>query len=240
MQLIPSMDLLGGRIVRLRHGDRRWITYYDWTAEGWIERLVAAGAKRIHIVDLDGAFGEARQPLFKEFPKRWPSVRFQTGGGLRSREAVQGALDLGFEAVVGTLAVENPQALRGLPGKRIIVALDMKGTDIVTRGWEAKAERSAESICDGLKELGFGRALVTDVSRDGTLEGPGKTAIRAITALGFQVQASGGVRDLKDLKALKTIPGVVGAISGKALLEGLLSLEDTKVKAAMAFDERSA
>ena len=90
MQLIPSMDLLGGRIVRLRHGDRRWITYYDWTAEAWVERLVEAGARRIHLVDLDGAFGEAQQPVFRAFPQRWPKVRFQTGGGLRSREAVQG------------------------------------------------------------------------------------------------------------------------------------------------------
>ena len=90
-------------------------------------------------MDLDGAFGEVRQPAFRAFPARWPGVRFQTGGGLRSREAVQGALDLGFDAVVGTLAVENPAALAGLPADRIVLALDMKGGDIVTRGWEAKA-----------------------------------------------------------------------------------------------------
>jgi phosphoribosylformimino-5-aminoimidazole carboxamide ribotide isomerase len=233
MQLIPSLDLLGGRIVRLRHGDRRWVTYYDWTAEAWIERLVAAGARRIHLVDLDGAFGEARQPVFQSFPKRWPSVHFQTGGGLRNRAAVQGALDLGFDAVVGTLAVETPQALAGLPNAGIVLALDMQGGDIVTRGWAAKASGSTEDICRTLCDLGFDRALVTDVSRDGTMEGPGTGAIAKVAGLGFQVQASGGLRDLKDLAALEGIPGVVGAISGKALLEGALSLEDPAVRAAM-------
>ncbi len=237
MQLIPSMDLLGGRIVRLKHGDKRWITYYDWTAEAWIERLVSTGARRIHLVDLDGAFGEARQPVFREFPTRWPAVRFQTGGGLRSREAVQGALDLGFDAVVGTLAVENPAALAGLPGERLVLALDMKAGEVVTRGWQEKAERGTEAVCAELRQLGFDRALVTDVSRDGTMEGPGTAAIAKIAGLGFRVQASGGVRDLKDLAALKGIPGVVGAISGKALLDGALSLDDPNVRAAMASEE---
>lgn len=240
MQLIPSMDLLGGRIVRLRHGDRKQVTCYDWTPDAWIERLVSAGAKRIHLVDLDGAFGEARQPVFAAFPKRWTDVCFQTGGGLRSRAAVQGALDLGFDAVVGTLAVEQPEALAGLPVERIVLALDMKDGEIVTRGWQASAGRSTETICAGLRSLGFGRALVTDVSRDGTMEGPGTAAIARIAGLGFRVQASGGVRDLKDLEALRTIPGVVGAISGKALLDGVMSLEDPAVRTAMAFDEGGA
>ncbi|HPS67619.1 MAG TPA: HisA/HisF-related TIM barrel protein [Holophaga sp.] len=240
MQLIPSMDLLGGRIVRLRHGDRRWITYYDWTAEAWIERLVSAGARRIHIVDLDGAFGEARQPVFRTFPARWPGVRFQTGGGLRSREAVQGALDLGFDAVVGTLAVEAPQALEGFPGERVVLALDMKGQDLVTRGWEARASRGTEEICRTLRASGFDRALVTDVGRDGTMEGPGTAAVAKVAGLGFRVQASGGLRNLQDLAELRGIPGVVGAISGKALLDGALSLEDAAVRAAMSSEEGGA
>jgi phosphoribosylformimino-5-aminoimidazole carboxamide ribotide isomerase len=235
MQLIPSLDLLDGRIVRLRHGDRRWITYYDWTAEAWIERLASAGAQRIHLVDLDGAFGKARQPVFCDFPKRWPLVRFQTGGGLRSREAVQGALDLGFDAVVGTLAVENPCALSGLPCERIVVALDMKDGEVVTRGWQAQAGRSTEALCGELRALGFQRALVTDVGRDGTMEGPGLEAIAKVAGQAFRVQASGGVRNLAE--AAGRIPGVVGAISGKALLDGAMSLEDPAVRVAMESEE---
>lgn len=240
MQLIPSMDLLGGRIVRLRHGDRRQVTYYDLAAEAWIERLVSAGARRIHLVDLDGAFGEARQPVFREFPQRWPGVRFQTGGGLRSREAVQGALDLGFDAVVGTLAMEQPRALAGLPAEGIVLALDMKDGELVARGWQAPAGRDTGVLCRELRGLGFGRALVTDVGRDGTLEGPGTAAIARIAEHGFRVQASGGLRDLRDLENLKSIPGVVGAISGKALLDGALSLDDPAVRGAMASNEGGA
>lgn len=240
MQLIPSLDLLDGRIVRLRHGDRRWITYYDWTAEAWIERLIKAGATRVHLVDLDGAFGKARQPVFREFPKRWPLTRFQTGGGLRSREAVQGALDLGFDAVVGTLAVESPASLAGLPRERIIVALDMKDGEVVTRGWQAQAGSSTEALCAELSALGLQRALVTDVGRDGTMEGPGLEAIAKVAGHGFRVQASGGVRNLADLEAAGRIPGVVGAISGKALLDGALSLEDPAVRAAMEAEEGGA
>jgi len=233
MQLIPSMDLLEGRIVRLRHGDRTQVTHYELDPATWIARLVEAGSTRIHIVDLDGAFGEARQPVFWEFPKRWPGVRFQTGGGLRSREAVQGAIDLGFDAVVGTLAVEHPETMAGLAPEHVILALDMKQGEIVTRGWVQAAGRSTEAICGELKAMNFDQALVTDVSRDGTMEGPGHEAIAKIAALGFKVQASGGLRSLADLEALKAIPGVYGAISGKALLDGALSLDDPAVRAAV-------
>jgi len=234
MQLIPSMDLMNGRIVRLRHGDRAQVTHYDFQPEVWIERLVQAGSHRIHIVDLDGAFGQARQPLFHDFPKRWPGVHFQTGGGLRTREAVQGALDLGFDAVVGTLAVEHPGELVGLKSERVILALDLKQGEIVTRGWVQAAGRSTKDICHELMALGFTTALVTDVGRDGTMEGPGMDAIRKIAEFGFHVQASGGLRDLADLEALRDVPGVMGAISGKALLDGALSLDDPAVRAAVA------
>jgi len=234
MQLIPSMDLLEGRIVRLRHGDRKQVTHYDLSPEVWIERLVEAGSSRIHIVDLDGAFGEARQPVFHAYPKRWPGVRFQTGGGLRSREAVQGAIDLGFDAVVGTLAVEKPNSIAGLDPEKVILALDMKNGEIVTRGWVQSAGRSTEAICGELKALGFHIALVTDVGRDGTMEGPGVEAIGKVAALGFEVQASGGLRSLVDLEGLKNISGVTGAISGKALLDGALRLDDPAVRQAVS------
>ncbi len=225
IQLIPSMDLLGGRIVRLRHGDRTQVTFYDLEPTAWMERLVAAGATRIHLVDLDGAFGEARQArAFADFPTRFPGVRFQLGGGLRSRAGIQEVLDLGFEAVVGTLAVERPKELVGLEATRIIAALDLKGRQVVTRGWTAASECDSTDVFETLLTFGFRRALVTDVDRDGTLEGPGLEALRFVAREGFQVQASGGLRDLADLIDLAAIPNVVGAISGKALLDGRIDL----------------
>ncbi|MBP1771856.1 MAG: Phosphoribosylformimino-5-aminoimidazole carboxamide ribotide isomerase [Holophagaceae bacterium] len=234
MQLIPSLDLLQGRLVRLRHGDPAQATFYDMTPEDWVGQLAEAGARRIHLVDLDGAFGNPRQGLFTALPSRYPEIRFQLGGGLRDRAAIEETLDLGFEAVVGTLAVERPSALKGLPGHRLIMALDLQGDRIVTRGWQAPSACASTDVFEALLTLGFDRALVTDVSRDGTLEGPGHEAAAWVAKEGFHVQASGGVKALSDLPPLSTIPGVVGAISGKALMEGFIPLDDPRTRAALA------
>ena len=236
MQLIPSLDLMRGRLVRLRHGDPQQATFYDLTPEEWIRRLATAGARRIHLVDLDGAFGSARQGQFEAFPTRFPGIRFQLGGGLRDRGAIEEVLNLGFDAVVGTLAVEQPSALRGLPSDRVIAALDLKGDRIVTRGWQAPSACASADVFEALLSLGFDRALVTDVSRDGTLEGPGLEATAWVAKEGFRVQASGGVKDLADLAPLSKLQGVVGAISGKALMEGFISLDDPRTRIALEGD----
>ena len=233
MQLIPSLDLLDGRLVRLRHGDPQQATFYDQAPEAWVERLAEAGARRIHLVDLDGAFGRARQSDFAGFPARFPALRFQLGGGLRTRDDVAAALDQGFDAVVGTLAVERPRELKGLPGDRVLAALDLKDGRIVTRGWQTASACASTDVFEALLVLGFDRALVTDVGRDGTLEGPGLDAAALVAKEGFRVQASGGLRGLADLEALAKIPGVVGAISGKALMEGVLPLDGPATRAAL-------
>ena len=234
IQLIPSLDLLDGRVVRLRHGDRAQATFYDRDPEGWVAQLADAGARRIHLVDLDGAFGGDRQAkAFAAFPSRFPEVRFQLGGGLRSRASIQEALDLGFEAVVGTLAVERPKEMAGLEPGRVVVALDLKGRQVVTRGWTAGSECDSTDVFETLLTFGFHRALVTDVDRDGTLEGPGLEALRFVAREGFQVQASGGLRDLGDLEALATIPNVVAAITGKALLDGRIDLAHPATRRAL-------
>lgn len=233
MQLIPSLDLLDGRLVRLRHGDPAQATFYDLEPEAWVARLATAGARRIHLVDLDGAFGRPRQGAFLGFPAAFPEIRFQLGGGLRDRASIQAVLDLGFDAVVGTLAVEQPRELKGLPGDRVIAALDLKGGRIVTRGWQAASACVSTDVFESLLVLGFDRALVTDVGRDGTLEGPGLDAIALVAEEGFRVQASGGLRSLADLADLARVPGVVGAISGKALMEGVLPLNDPATRTAL-------
>jgi phosphoribosylformimino-5-aminoimidazole carboxamide ribotide isomerase len=167
-------------------------------------------------------------------------VSFQLGGGLRTREAVQAALDAGFDAVVGTLALETPGALAGLDPKRLIAALDLKDGKPVVRGWTAASALSLAAVSQPLLDLGLRRALVTDVARDGAMEGPGLKALKLVAALGFQVQASGGLRHLKDLAKAGGVPGVIGAISGKALLDGAMSPEDPAVMRAMAAPEGGA
>ena len=233
VQLIPSMDLLGGKVVRLLHGDFDKVTAYKTDPLAWVEKLIAAGARRIHLVDLDGAFGLARQPHFIGYPRAFPRVRFQLGGGLRSRDAVQRVLDSGFDPVVGTLAVEQPRELVGLPTDRVICALDLRGDRVVTKGWTAESVCETTDVFESLLTLGFRRALVTDVSRDGSLEGPGLEATTWIAKEGFDVQASGGLRDLGDLGPLSEIPRVIGAISGKALLEGRIDLDAPETRVAL-------
>lgn len=233
MQLIPSMDLMGGRIVRLRHGDPQQASFYDWSPEAWVEQLAEAGARLVHLVDLDAALGGFQTQAFMSFPARFPALHFQFGGGLRTRGHIQEILDLGFDAVVGTLAVEQPGALKGLPVDRIIAALDLRDQCLVTRGWQATNTCASTDVFEALLTLGFTRALVTDVGRDGTLEGPGLEATAWVAREGFQVQASGGLRNLDDLPSLADIPGVVGAICGKALLDGLIPLNDARTTAAL-------
>ena len=233
VQLIPSMDLMDGRVVRLLKGDPSQATFYEVAPEAWIERLAEAGATRIHLVDLHGAFGLDPQKAFEAFPSRHPGIRFQLGGGLRTRARIQAALDAGFEAVVGTLAAEKPRELAGLPAGGIIAALDVRGRRVMTRGWVAESACESTDVFESLLTFGFRRALVTDVDRDGTMEGPGLEAAAWIASEGFEVQASGGLRSLSDLGALARVPGVCGAISGKALLDGALGLADPAVRAAL-------
>ena len=160
MRLIPSMDLLGGQVVRLLKGERRSAFVYPTSPEAWIGRLVAAGARRIHLVDLDAAFGEAPQQALRGFARAWPGVRFQLGGGLRSREAVERVQDDGFDAVVGTLALETPEALEGLDPARIIAALDVRFGAPVVRGWTAASAKSMEAAAAPLRALGASMARV--------------------------------------------------------------------------------
>ena len=237
MRLIPSMDLLGGRVVRLLKGERSSATAYPVAPEAWVRRLVQAGARRVHLVDLDAAFGGAPQAALRGFARAWPEVRFQLGGGLRSRDAVERVLGDGFEAVLGTLALERPAALEGLDPSRLIAALDLRGGAPVVRGWTETARRTLEQVARPLLDLGIERALVTDVDRDGALAGPGLEALGLVAALGFRVQASGGLRDLGDLALVAAVPGAEAAISGKALLDGRMTPEDPAVRAAMAAPE---
>jgi len=235
VRLIPSMDLLGGQVVRLLKGERSTAFVYPFTPEAWIKRLVDAGARRIHLVDLDAAFGEAPQEKLRGFAKAWPEVRFQLGGGLRSREAVLKVQADGFDAVVGTLALETPEALEGLDPSRIIAALDLRHGAPVVRGWTKASPLSLDAVSEPLRDLGVSLALVTDVERDGAMTGPGVEALALVAARGFRVQASGGLRDLSDLAL---IAGVAeSAISGKALLDGRMLPEDPAVRAAMAAPE---
>ena len=230
MIVIPAIDLLGGKAVRLVRGARDSATVFSHEPWTLADEMCAAGAERLHVVDLDGAFSGA--PVSRLFIDRiLDSVKIpvQVGGGLRDRASVEAALASGAQwAVLGTAAVKSPDLVSELcwtfPGK-IIVAVDaVKGT-VAVEGWTAASAVSAVDLGKRAAEWGAAALLYTDVARDGTGSGPAVESTAALAkAVPIPIIASGGVGSLDDLRALAAarIPMVV---VGRALLEGRFTLE---------------
>lgn len=233
MKILPAIDLLGGRGVRLTEGDRERATVYSERPLELLERWAAAGAERVHVVDLDGAFaGEASQrELVAELLEAAP-IPVQVGGGLRSREAVVACLGAGAAAaVIGTAAVERPDEVAALcreQAGRIIVAVDAQAGMVTTRGWTGSSGLRAVELAERAAEWGAAAVLYTDVAVDGTERGPDvERTAELVRAVGdrLEVIASGGVGTLDHLRALARI-GAHWAIVGRALYEERFSLEE--------------
>jgi phosphoribosylformimino-5-aminoimidazole carboxamide ribotide isomerase len=236
MQLIPALDVAGGRCVRLEQGDFESERCYAIDPATVLARYVAWGAAWVHLVDLDGArSGVRRQGALIERLVRTGGAALQIGGGIRSAEALAAALAAGAtRVVVGSAAVERPEEVRRWlehhGAERIVLALDVRidadGTPrVASRGWQAM---SALSLWDALAPYPTVRhVLCTDVQCDGMLGGPNLALYREAVARFPLVawQASGGVRDRADLEALATT-GVAAAIAGRALLEDRIQPEE--------------
>ena len=228
--LIPAIDLRGGRCVRLRQGRLEDETVFSEdpvaTARGW----QAQGAPRLHVVDLDGAFGgrPAQTDIIRAIIAAL-EIPVQVGGGLRDAAAVQRVLDAGARwAVVGTRAALDPVFLGeicgALPGQ-IIVAVDASDGKVAVDGWKRVLELDATSLARDAAAAGAAAVLYTDIARDGTEGGPNIWSTEAVArAAGIPVLASGGVGSLDDIRQLVTIPGVEGAIVGRALYSGAVDL----------------
>jgi phosphoribosylformimino-5-aminoimidazole carboxamide ribotide isomerase len=230
MELLPAIDLRRGRAVRLRQGDDARATVYGEDPLAVLDGYVRAGAARIHVVDLDATFGEPSQrELIGEIAGRGAAI--QLGGGLRDPEALHWALDVGCDrAVVGSLLARDVDAFRALaldyPG-RIVPALDVENGDVRIAGWTEGTAWTLPELCVRLRGLPCPAVLVTDVERDGMLSGPNfELARRVSMASGLPALLSGGVRSLADLEAAREIPEIGGAIVGRALYEGLFTLEE--------------
>jgi len=230
MIVIPAIDILGGKAVRLVRGERESATVYSHEPWALAEELCAAGAERLHVVDLDGAFtGAPVSRLYIERILDSVKVPVQVGGGLRDRASVESALASGAQwAVLGTAAVKSPDLVSDLcwtfPG-RIIVAVDaVKGT-VAVEGWTAASAVSAVDLGKRAAEWGAAALLYTDVARDGTGSGPAVDSTAALAkAVPIPVIASGGVGSLADLRAL-AVAKIPMAVVGRALLEGRFTLE---------------
>ncbi len=238
MELIPAIDLRGGRVVRLLQGDFEAETRYELTPRELFDRYAAAGAARVHVVDLDGARdGSPGNRALVESLAAQGAPRIQSGGGLRSEEALRSLFAAGVErAVIGSLAVTQSRRVLGwfdeFGAERIVLALDVRldagGVPCVaTHGWREQSALTLWQALEPYLPAGLRHVLCTDVGRDGALSGPNLDLYREAVARfpGIAWQASGGIREAQDLHDL-VATGVAAAVSGKALIEGRIPTEE--------------
>ena len=234
MLLIPAIDLRNGFCVRLLQGESDKETVYSNDPAAMAVKFEEAGAKRLHLVDLDGAFqGEGANISSIRSILKNVSIPVQIGGGLRTEEDIDRMLALGVSAViVGTMAVKHPDVLEKLLKKytdeQIILGIDARNRKVSIEGWKESTEIQDVKFALRWKNSGIKRVVFTDISRDGMLSGPNLAALREMAEhTGLKIVASGGISSMDDLEQLKTLEpnGVDQAISGKAIYEGKIDLK---------------
>jgi phosphoribosylformimino-5-aminoimidazole carboxamide ribotide isomerase len=234
MDLYPAIDLLNGQAVRLYQGDYARETVYNNDPVAQAKVFAEAGARWIHVVDLDAA--RTGSPLNREVIAAIcdaVNVPIQTGGGVRSEEAADALFDAGVTRVVlGTAALEDPELVRTLASRHpVAVGLDARGREVAVRGWEEGSGKDLLDVARGFADAGVEALIVTEIGRDGTLEGPDLDGLgEVLEATELPVIASGGVGSLADLVALEALRSagrrLSGAIVGRALYEGAFTLQD--------------
>lgn len=243
MQLYPAIDLRGGRCVRLYQGDYAKETVYGDDPVGQAEVFAAAGAAWIHVVDLDAArTGDPSNRDAIARVVRAVSVPVQVGGGVRNHAAAEALFDLGVaRVVIGTAALEDPAFVRTLAGRRrVAVGLDVRGREVAVRGWLEGSGRDLHEVASEFEDAGVDAVIVTQIARDGTLEGPDLDGLGALLeATTLPVIASGGVGVAEHLRQLAALRGagrsLCGAIVGRALYDGRF----TVTEALLATGERA-
>jgi phosphoribosylformimino-5-aminoimidazole carboxamide ribotide isomerase len=235
MLIIPAIDLRDGKCVRLTQGRRQEVKVYDGDPVVIARKFENAGARMLHVVDLDGAFADRNSKNRKVVRRiiRAVEIPVQFGGGLRSVSDVQQMIEFGAaQVVIGTLAAESPETLEKfvqLFGFRVCVGIDARRGVVLTHGWEKEGKLSAAALARRVADAGVDRIVYTDVARDGMLSGVNLEQTCSIAReSGLRVTASGGVSSLKDIVKLKTISrcGVDSVIVGKALYEGRFTLQE--------------
>jgi phosphoribosylformimino-5-aminoimidazole carboxamide ribotide isomerase len=233
LQLIPAIDLMNGKIVRLTHGNPETAKVYDQfggpveTAKKWR----AEGARKLHIIDLDAALGMGNNLAVIAEIAESVDLPIQVGGGIRKIEAVEKVLKLGVSQVIlGALAFSDPKAVTQIQqefgAESVIVALDNRDDKIMVEGWKTATALGMKEALEKFAALGVKAFLVTSITKDGTLSGPDLDTLReACQFPNVEIIAAGGIGGLNDLVALKRV-GVEGAVIGKALYEGRFTLKE--------------
>ena len=235
MLLIPAIDLKNGRCVRLLQGEAAAETVYSDDPASMARSFEDAGAKRLHLVDLDGAFkGKGANLVSIRSILKNISIPVQLGGGLRNAENIEQMFELGVSSViVGTMAVNNPDVLEEViqrfSGEKVILGIDARDRKVSIEGWQEGTEIDDVEFALRWKKFGIQRIVFTDIARDGMLSGPNLEALGDFARrTGLKIVASGGVSSMEDLELLKTleVDGVDQVISGKAIYEGKLDLKE--------------
>ena len=232
MILYPAIDLKDGACVRLLRGDMQAATVFGTDPAAQARAFQDAGARWLHLVDLNGAFagrpvnGDAVRAILAAV-----DIPAQLGGGIRDMATIESWLSAGVARVIlGTVAVENPdlveEAASAFPG-RIAVGIDARGGRVATRGWAEETRVDATDLARRFEDAGVAAIIYTDIDRDGAMQGPNLAATEALArAVRIPVIASGGVSSLADLIALRDTGAISGAISGRALYDGAIDLSE--------------
>ncbi|MEL6909093.1 MAG: 1-(5-phosphoribosyl)-5-[(5-phosphoribosylamino)methylideneamino]imidazole-4-carboxamide isomerase [Cyanobacteria bacterium J06648_1] len=234
MEVIPAIDLLDGKCVRLYQGDYDQASVFSDNPVEIARQWAAEGATRMHVVDLDGAKeGKSVNLSVIEAIARAIKIPVQVGGGLRDRQGVTRLLETGVQrAILGTVAVEKPELVTELCQEfpdQIVVGIDARDGMVATRGWLETSEVAATDLAQRMANQGAAAIIYTDIHRDGTLSGPNMEALRELAeAIKIPVIASGGVSSLTDLLSLLSLEsvGVNGVIVGRAIYTGDVSLKE--------------
>lgn len=231
MLVIPAIDLRGGKCVRMQQGDPTREKTYDIDPVERAKAFVRAGAKQLHVIDLDGAFGSGENNEAIARICRAVDVPVQTGGGIRSLSHAKARIEAGAAYVIlGTLLVEDERTARNIIhelGEKVFAGIDARGGIVAVRGWQEGTRVDRDALVSRVAQWGIGRVVFTEIGHDGMGSGYDIDALRAVANLAdIRVTASGGANTVEDLKALRTqAPANVDAcVIGRALYEGTLDL----------------
>jgi phosphoribosylformimino-5-aminoimidazole carboxamide ribotide isomerase len=243
MQLLPAIDILNGKCVRLKQGDYGQETVYADSPAEMAQHWFQQGAEYLHVVDLDGA--KNKEPVNRRFVYdiiNSVNIPVEIGGGIRSEETIQDYLDAGVRRIViGTLALKEPDWFCKMSEKfpdKLVLGIDAKNGMVATEGWLETSQTSAVELARKFIELPLAALVYTDIAKDGMMEGPNFAEMTAMKqAVPFPIVASGGISSLNDIRKLKEL-GLPACIIGKALYEGTIKLEEA-LNAANSFSRVS-
>ncbi len=235
MLLIPAIDIKEGKCVRLRQGLMEDSTVFSDSPLAMADKWVELGAKRIHLVDLDGAFAgkPANADVINAIAKKHPEVPIQIGGGIRDQQTIQAYLDAGVQyVIIGTRAANEPEFIGEIAseyGKHLIIGLDAKDGIVAVDGWAKLTEHHVVDLAKRFENDGVQAIIYTDIARDGMMQGVNIEATRVLAeSVTIPIIASGGVTNMQDLIALQKVEasGISGVITGRAIYEGTLDFAE--------------